>query len=274
MTTSPRRRRTPEELVRRAQEAMLRDDFHEAEACGRRALMLNPESLPARHVVAGAVIEQGRFEEAAEMLEEIVAVDPDDLPALADLGSCLYEICEFEDAQSVLSRALEIDPLDAQANYWTALCLERDGQTRRADDHFRRACQRDPEAYPSPFRMRRDDFDSAVAEAMKSLPEPCRDALADVAVATTDLPREADLLEYTPPLDPCVFGLYVGVPIGERSVSESPPLPDVIFLYQRNLERLCRDRETIVQEIRETLIHEIGVYLGCDENELVERGLA
>jgi len=274
VTISPRPRRTPEELVRRAQEAMLRDDFHDAEAYGRRALMLNPDSLPARHVVAGAVIEQGRFEEASEILEEIVAVDPDDLPALADLGSCLYEICEFEDAQSVLSRALEIDPLDAQANYWMALCSERGGHMGRADDYFRRAAQRDPEAYPTPLRMSRDEFDRAVSEAMESVPEPCRRALAGLAIATTDLPREADLMEYTPPLDPCVFGLYVGVPLSERSPSDVPKLPDVIFLYQRNLERLCRDRETVVGEIKETLIHEIGIYLGCDESELVERGLA
>ncbi len=50
-------------------------------------------------------------------------------------------------------------------------------------------------------------------------------------------------------------------------------LPSAILLYQRNLERFVRTREELVEEIRITLVHEVGHFLGLDEDELYERGL-
>jgi predicted Zn-dependent protease with MMP-like domain len=44
-------------------------------------------------------------------------------------------------------------------------------------------------------------------------------------------------------------------------------------LYQRNLERFARDREELVEQIRITLLHEVGHFLGLDEEQLRERGL-
>jgi tetratricopeptide (TPR) repeat protein len=271
---SPRRSRSAQELVRLAHHELYRENFGEAEALGRRALMIAPDSLPARHAVANAVIEQGRYDEAAELLEEIVAVDPDDLSALADLGSCLFEICEFDDAQSVLTRALEIEPDDAQANYWMALCLERRGRYREAETHFQLAHEKDPDAYHLPTRLTREEFDSLVEQAKHSLPEPHRAELKRLTIAVGDLPREADLLDFSPPLDPCIFGLFVGEPLPEREPGRRPRHPDVICVYQRNLERLCRDRDSMLREIVGTLSYEIGVFLGADAGEAVESELA
>ena len=50
-------------------------------------------------------------------------------------------------------------------------------------------------------------------------------------------------------------------------------LPASIVLFQRNLERFARDREELAEEIRVTLVHEVGHFLGLDEDELYERGL-
>ncbi|HSM92939.1 MAG TPA: metallopeptidase family protein, partial [Anaeromyxobacteraceae bacterium] len=44
-------------------------------------------------------------------------------------------------------------------------------------------------------------------------------------------------------------------------------------LYERNLERATRTRDELVEEIRVTLIHEVGHFLGLDEDQLWERGL-
>jgi predicted Zn-dependent protease with MMP-like domain len=49
--------------------------------------------------------------------------------------------------------------------------------------------------------------------------------------------------------------------------------PSSIVLYQRNLERAARDRRELVEEIRATLLHEVGHFLGLDEEELWQRGL-
>ncbi len=266
--------RNHDDLVRRAQDALEREDFDEAEALGRRALMLEPDSLDARQVVSSALIEHGRYEEAVPLLEEILAREPEDLMALADLGLSLFEMCEFEDAEAVLSRALEIDNTDPQACYWMALCLERHDEYDHAERYFHTAHQHGPEDYPLPTRIPRDDFDRTVQQALAELPDDIRRELKNLAVIVEDLPREQDLTEFDPPLDPCLYGLYVGVPLPERTGSDVPRLPDQIFLYKRNLERMCPDRETLLQEIRITLLHEVGHYLGFDEDDLTQRGLA
>jgi predicted Zn-dependent protease with MMP-like domain len=262
------------ELVRRGQDALEREDFRDAEACARRALMMDPQSLEGRQVLASALIEQARYEEAVPCLEEILEREEHDVVSLADLGLCLFEMCLFEEAEAVLARALEVDATDPQACYWMALCVERRGYYELADEYFQQAHEADPEAYPLPARIPRAEFEEAAEAAILELPDELQAHLDQVPVVIEDLPGLEDLTEYDPPLDPCLYGLYEGVPLPERSESDPPRLPDRIHLYRRNLERLCPDRETLVQEIRITILHEIGHYLGLDEEELAERGLA
>ena len=47
----------------------------------------------------------------------------------------------------------------------------------------------------------------------------------------------------------------------------------MVFVFQRNLERVCADREWLAEEIRVTVLHEIGHFLGLDENDLADRDL-
>ena len=269
-----RPRRHHDELLRRANGALEQQDFGEAEAQARRALMLRPDSHEARGALSSALIEQARYDEAAGCLAEMLAEEPEDLAALADLGLCLFELCEFSAAEAALSQALELEPHDPQASYWMALCLERRGQFELSERYFRVAHEIDPDAYPCPVRISREEFATAVASALEELPDELRAQMLNISILVEDLPREDDLRAYDPPLDPCLYGLFVGVPLAERGQEDLPEVPATIFIYQRNLERFCGDRETLLQEIRLTLLHEIGHFLGFDEEELADRGLA
>jgi len=51
-------------------------------------------------------------------------------------------------------------------------------------------------------------------------------------------------------------------------------MPDSVFLFKRNLERSSEDYDDLVDEIHTTLWHEIGHYMGFDEDELADRGYA
>lgn len=267
-----------DEMIRRAQRALDDERFDEAEAQGRRALMRQPESLDARQVIASSLIEQARFEEAVVLLEEIVAVDTDDLAALADIGLCLFEMCRFEEAETFLGRALEVDPTDPQACYWMALCVERHGPSKYglAEELFRQAHATDPEAYPLPTRIPEREFARIVEQAIEELPGPARAYVrgGTLSIHVPDLPHEEHLFAFDPPADPCLFGLYTGIPLPERSHDQSGRLPDWICIYKRNLERMFHDRDELIEEIRITVLHELGHYLGFDEEELEGRGLA
>ena len=51
------------------------------------------------------------------------------------------------------------------------------------------------------------------------------------------------------------------------------PSLDRIWVFQRNLERTCRTEEEVLEQVRVTLLHEIGHHIGWDEDEVEERGL-
>jgi predicted Zn-dependent protease with MMP-like domain len=49
---------------------------------------------------------------------------------------------------------------------------------------------------------------------------------------------------------------------------EVPTGPDYIVLYQKNIEAVCSSEAEVREQIRLTLIHELGHYFGMDENQL------
>jgi len=64
------------------------------------------------------------------------------------------------------------------------------------------------------------------------------------------------------------MGLFHGVPTTKKSVFHLPTGPDYIVLYQKNIEAVCSSEAEIREQIRLTVIHELGHYFGMDENQL------
>lgn len=116
------------------------------------------------------------------------------------------------------------------------------------------------------------EFAKLVERALVDIPEPFAGYLQDVAVDVEPLPsaRICREMEVDDPSE--LLGLYEGVPLTERSVEELTRMPDRIILYQRNIEEMCESREEIVEEIRTTVLHEVGHHFGLDEDDLEELG--
>ena len=73
--------------------------------------------------------------------------------------------------------------------------------------------------------------------------------------------------------DPDLYGLYLGTPLVERDSGYAGSLPDVIAIYRKPLEEeFGHDPETLVDEIRITVLHEVGHHFGLDEDRLDELG--
>lgn len=108
--------------------------------------------------------------------------------------------------------------------------------------------------------MERDKFEALVEQALRSLPRTFREKLTNIAIIVEDRPTEE-------PERGLLLGLFHGIPRTEKSVFFSSP-PDRIFLYQRNIEAICRSDAEIRRQIRATLLHEVGHYFGLSEDEL------
>ena len=117
-------------------------------------------------------------------------------------------------------------------------------------------------------------FDLADAEAsalMAALPAPLRDRLSDVSVSLADRPSASDIIEDGDEND--LLGLFIGASLGEEGADDE--LPPEIRLFVENIRDEANGDEAVFRrEVRTTLLHEIGHYLGLDEDSLELRGLA
>jgi predicted Zn-dependent protease with MMP-like domain len=104
-------------------------------------------------------------------------------------------------------------------------------------------------------------FEDHVRAALDALPPQIASALRNVAVVVED----------ANPDDPDLFGLYHGVPLPERG-DDIGLLPDKISVYRVPLEESFREPDELREEIRITVLHELGHYFGLDENRIAELG--
>jgi predicted Zn-dependent protease with MMP-like domain len=109
----------------------------------------------------------------------------------------------------------------------------------------------------------REEFEEHVRAALDSLPADLAEALQNIAVIVEEEnPEDADL-----------FGLYQGVPLTERGF-EAPIQPDTISIYRRPLVEEFPEPSELRDEIRITVLHELGHYFGIEEDRLDELGYA
>lgn len=109
-----------------------------------------------------------------------------------------------------------------------------------------------------------------VAAIIRSLPDKLKEPATQVPVVYEPRPSQ-DLLNDG--IDADTLGLFVGPDFVEEYTG-SVSLPPQIFLFLENLWDVSGEDETIYrEEIQTTYMHELGHYLGLDEDDLTDRGL-
>ena len=122
--------------------------------------------------------------------------------------------------------------------------------------------------------MSSDEFEQHVLSAYQQLPESAQAALdeGNIDIVVEDWPGpEAEGAFDHHDEGGTLLGLFVGVPLIDRYGGE-PALPDCIYIYRRPIMEVCDSYESVVEEIRVTLLHEIGHYLGLGEEDLERLG--
>ncbi len=114
-----------------------------------------------------------------------------------------------------------------------------------------------------------DPFEQLVAEALDTLPEEIARMMSNVQVVVENEPSQ-DQLRFVPP-GHTLFGLYHGIPLTKRGVYDQA-LPDKISIFRGPIVRSERTPERIREQVRRTVIHEIGHHFGIGEARLHELG--
>ena len=119
--------------------------------------------------------------------------------------------------------------------------------------------------------MERTQFERLVAQALEAIPEGIRARMDNVDVVVEDQGSQDRIAGTLIEDGELLLGLYEGVPLTERD-DYGMVLPDKITLFQSSIEAVCSSEEEIVEEVRETVIHEVAHHFGIDDEALNAMG--
>jgi len=262
--------RREDELIDRAFELQGQGEFEES----LEILEELPDDRGDRWVLAcEALLELGRIEEADEARARVRELaGPDDPNALWVEGKVRLAEWRLDEARAALER-LDIEDEGPPLLEELALLADLDGDADRAHALLVRAHRLDSEGRAKPLRLSSEEFEVIVRSAAGELPPHFQAAFEQVAVVIDPMPTAELVGAPESGHAPDLLGLCLGLPFSERDSGTSGEMPLTIFLFQRNLERIARDRAELEEEIRVTLYHELGHALGFDEEGVDEMGL-
>jgi predicted Zn-dependent protease with MMP-like domain len=104
-------------------------------------------------------------------------------------------------------------------------------------------------------------FDEMVEAALDSLPERLGRLMSNVAVMVQHEPGPPGLL-----------GLYEGIPLTSRTTGYAGVLPDRITIYRLAICAVCETEDEVIDQVRRTVVHEVGHHFGITDTRLTELG--
>jgi len=177
------------------------------------------------------------------------------------------------------------EPSHGEGWYVLALNLERAGRLGEADRCFQRAARASEAPQSPPYRVSWRRFVGVVELAASGLPEPMRKQVEEVALVLADYPDPAQVegdadadadadADVDADVDAEVLGLFEGLPRSERSDADPQSgITPRLSIFRRAHEHAAGSRADFTAQVRTTLIHELGHYLGYGEEDLERLGL-
>lgn len=254
------------------EQALDDNDYEQAAELASNAVREHPGDVDLLQLYAEALWCLQDFADAREVYRELTKHDAEVAEWWAALAQCHFMVLDFEAAGRDAKHANEIAEI-ADAYDVLGRLAEREDNLAAADRACRRAHELDAETFIVPHRLPEPAFRALAQEALDDIPARFRHALdGDVAILVEPTPALELLNGETPPLSPDLLGLYVGTPLPERTHSySSTALPDRVYLFQRNIEHVCATRDEVIEQVRITVVHELGHYFGFSDEELEER---
>ena len=114
-----------------------------------------------------------------------------------------------------------------------------------------------------------EEFEALVRKAVRRLPSSYRRLLDNISVVVEENPTRDMLDEMELESEDDLLGLYTGTAKGGESFFDpAGHLPARVIIYRGPILRLCRTKEEVIQEVQDTVAHEIGHHFGLDDDEM------
>ena len=123
-----------------------------------------------------------------------------------------------------------------------------------------------------PYHVSKEEFGALVQAAVRDLPAPFSQYVEEVAIEVRERPTPGQLRAMDLGPGNLLLGLYRGRPRTHRSLEESGTFPDVIYVFQDNIEQVSHSRQGLIDQVRTTVLHEIGHHFGLSEKDLDDVG--
>ena len=115
------------------------------------------------------------------------------------------------------------------------------------------------------------EIEELAQRSLGAIPRRLKRHLGRVVIQVEDFPDEETeaAMGLESPFD--ILGLYRGVALPHKSVSDTRPDLDMIFLYRRPiLDYWCESGEDLARLVRHVLIHEIGHHFGFSDEDMAQ----
>lgn len=116
-----------------------------------------------------------------------------------------------------------------------------------------------------------EEFDVLISRAMDELPREYIHNMHNVAIVMADAPDEQQIMKLKLRGDQLLLGLFEGVPKIFQTGNESGILPSKITLFKYPILAVTNDEQSLFEQIKRTLWHEIAHYYGLSHDDMDKR---
>lgn len=127
-------------------------------------------------------------------------------------------------------------------------------------------------------RRERERFDALLEQVLDALPDAVHELLEEAPLIVEDRPSPAMMRDLGVDSADDLCGLHTGIALTEQSVEHSGVLPTQIHIFREGIVALAGGwrgaDERVAEEIRITVLHEVGHHFGLEEDDLDHLGYA
>ncbi len=151
------------DLLEKAAGQRLRGDYEEAEKTYTEVVRYDKNNVEARNELGGLLLQQGRYQQAIDVLQQARRLAPGDADVLYNLGGAYYALGNYEDAAASFETLAGIDPQNDTALWNLAKSYLAAHDVTRARQTWQKIIDMNRPGSP---------FVKKAKQALESVPEP------------------------------------------------------------------------------------------------------